>query len=154
MLPDAAQFVKEVIDLLGDSTLEDVEIEARVLEFTGDRITTRGLIDFIPEAFGYVLLAHMDRFQMESNFQAMDLSGNWIEFPMKAEPIVPAAAQVALAMYHDGPRDRFKSIAERSAVVDSASKMLNDNPDAKGIVTGPALLGIPAEIYLAHPYAT
>ena len=58
MLSDAVKHVPAVIDILGAEALTDEQVETTVLALTGDEMQSRRLIDWIPEMFAYVLMAH------------------------------------------------------------------------------------------------
>ncbi len=147
MLSDAVRYVPAVVDLLGDSDLTDDEIEQKVVRLTGDEMLARRLIDWIPEVFGYVLIGHLGRFTLDATFQAKSASGEWKSFDISSEPIVAAAGKMAVAMFHDGPRDDFQRISGRNSTLDAVNNALNANPNASGTLSGPAFVGIPASVY-------
>jgi hypothetical protein len=148
MLSDAVKYVPAVIDLLGNNSFTDDAIEEKVLARTGDAMESRRLIDWIPEVFAYALISHhLKQFELAPTFQAKSASGDWRSFNNSSEPIVSEAAKIALAMIHDGPRDHFTRVVERSSTLDAANKALNADPNFRGTLSGPAFIGIPAETY-------
>jgi hypothetical protein len=73
---------------------------------------------------------------------------------MQTEPIFQLATELAVEVYHNGPRELFKTIASRSAVITTINKALNAGGSLEGAtLSGPALIGIPAEFY-ASPRVT
>jgi hypothetical protein len=148
MLSDAVKHVPAVIDLLGDNSFSDDAIEEKVMARTGDAMESRRLIDWIPEVFAYALISHhLKQFELTPTFDAQSAGGDWLRFNFKFEPIVAEAAMIATRMLHDGPRDSFRRIAERSSTLDAANNALNANSNFRGTLSGPAFIGIPAEIY-------
>ncbi len=77
----------------------------------------------------------------------------WQSFPFKREPIFTAAALAAQAMFHNGPRRIFQTVTDRSSILGTVNKALNqsglsdDSCLAGARLGGPSFLGIPAEIY-------
>jgi len=97
-----------------------------------------------------VLVSHMDTVTLPMTFQAMNRRGIWVEFDLDVEPIFQSAIRLATQMYHDGPRHIFANIASRSAVLGVVNRALQDGESLNGaILSGPALVGIPAETYVA-----
>lgn len=141
-------FVSDVIGLLQEDTHTNDEIEAQVLEWTGDTIVARRLIDWVPEAFGFVALSHMKQLTLDTTFQAQSGSGDWLQFDFESEPVFLEARRLAMSLFHDGPKDRFWSVANRSSMVTAVNRMLSVNPAAHGRVSGPAMIGLPAAIYM------
>src|SRR5262249_12705685 len=128
------------------------EQERRVLELVEDPMMARRLIDWIPEAFGLVLAAHIGKLEFSNTFSAKNRWGNWVTIEVSREPIFAAAAKHVIAMLHSGPRDAYRTIAERSALLDAVNKALNAGDSIEGARwSGPALNGIPAEVYVPRP---
>ncbi len=141
--------VREAIDVLAKYArhLERAEIE--ILALAGDADLARRLIDWIPEAFGAVLIGHMKLgLNLPQTFTAMDAHGHWQEFPFSAEPIFVQALEAASLCYHEGPREVFVALAPAGCMVNSVDRALNAGADLAGAsLGGPAMLGIPAETY-------
>ena len=149
--------LQRTISLLGEGERRDVEIEIGVARFAADKLTVRRLVDWIPEAFGYVLLPHVADMVLPKTFSARAKDGTWHEFAFDREPIFAAAVKLGNDMYRDGPRTVFSNVAKRSSVIAVVNKALNDGASLSGAtISGPAMIGIPAEFYdvKAKPTAT
>ena len=145
-VPD--EFLQRTISLLGEGERRDVEIDIGVARFAPDKLTVRRLVDWIPEAFGYVLLPHVADLVLPSTFSAKAADGTWKEFSFDREPIFGLAVQIGTAMYQENSRGVFSGVAKRSAMVAVVNKALNGGQSLKGaVINGPALIGIPAEFY-------
>jgi hypothetical protein len=141
--------LSESIAIIGTDGITDSELEARIFVITNDSMLSRRLIDWLPEIFGLVLISHMANVTLPRTFSAKTRRGQWIELDLKLEPIFEPALVLAQQMYHDGPNKIFKCIAIRSAVVSAANRALNSGHDLDGAtLSGPALVGIPAEWYI------
>ena len=148
MLTITTEQVHRTVAILGEGDRRDTEIEIAVARFAPDRMTVHRLIDWIPEAFGIVLLPHVADVILPTTFSAQASDGTWKEFAFEREPIFAEAVRIAMEMYDGGPRSAFSHIAKRSAVIDSVNTALNAGKSLAGAkVSGPALLGIPAELY-------
>ena len=147
MLSDAVRHVQAVVDLMASGQFTDDEIEEKVLDWTGDELMSRRLIDWIPEVFGLLVVGHLDQFNLDPTFQVKSASGEWRTFDITSEPIVEEAGKIAAAMFHDAAGARFRSIASRSSLVDAANRALKTNPRIKSTLSGPAFIGIPAHVY-------
>ena len=144
----SADLVQRTISLLGEGERRDTEIEIGVARFAPDKLTARRLIDWIPEAFGYVLLPHVGDMSLPTSFSAMAKDGTWREFAFDREPIFGQAVQIATQMYRDNPRGVFSAVARRSAMLAPVNDLLNEGRSIKGMkVAGPAMAAIPAEFY-------
>ena len=148
---------QRTIALLGEGERRDTEIEIGVARFAADKLTARRLIDWIPEAFGMVLLPHVGDVVLPTTFSALAKDGTWKQFAFDREPIFGLTLPIAAEMYHDGRRAVFAQIAKRSSSIVAANKALNAGQSLDGAVLGgPAMIGIPAEFYdvKAKPAAT
>lgn len=140
--------LEKVVELIGSSSLSEDAIERQVLALVGDSELARRAIDWIPEAFALVVIGHMAKVKLPTTFSAKGRDGVWRQFPLSAEPIFAQAIRKAAETFHDGPRDLFSAIAQRSGILDSVNKALNAGQDINGAtLSGPALIGIPAETY-------
>lgn len=100
----------------------------------------------LPSIFGCVLVVHglgarpIDRFMVQS------ADGGWVAYLMGTQPIARAVTRVAVATYLHGPRDRFQSIAFRSAEVRVANELLHSGSEVRGATLEPPRLhGVLAE---------
>ena len=148
MLTVSREDIQRTISQLGEGERRDTEIEIAVRRFAPDPVTLRRLIDWIPEAFGMVLLPHVGEVVLPTTFSARAKDGTWKQFSFDREPIFGLTLPIATEMYHDGRRAIFSKIAQRSSLVVIANKALNAGKSLDGAqVGGPAMLGIPAEFY-------
>ena len=157
MLNVSTEDIQRAISQLGEGDRRDLEIEIAIGRFASDKMTVRRLIDWIPEAFGYVLLPHVGDVTLPATFSAKARDGTWKEFSFDREPIFGETVKLASAMYRDGPRTVFSNVAKRSYMVDAVNKALNAGDSLAGATMGgPKMLGIPAEFYDAgaRPAAT
>lgn len=139
----------QVVDILADpSLIEDAEDEA-IDRLVKETDTRDRLVVVVPEAFGMVLAAHVDRTMVfPKTFMAQNAAGNWIEFPMGAEPFFAAGGRIAAHVMHNGPRATMVNIANRSAVLNVLNQMLNAKAETRGAVMAPITFNaIRAELY-------
>jgi hypothetical protein len=153
MTPIPNNIVEAAIQIIGTSGIEDEAIESRVRELVSDEMTARRLIDWIPEAFGLVLISHISsKIILPTTFSAKASDGHWVTLKFEAEPIFTVALQMAQSIYQNGPGEVFKNISLRSAMTDSVNRALNSGRSLDGAsLSGPALIGIPAEVYSDTP---
>jgi hypothetical protein len=98
--------------------------------------------------FGAVVVAHLGDVNFVDTFSAQSKGGKWKNIPMKAEPIFVQGMRMAQDAYHDGWSEAHQRIASRSSIMNSASQILDSGGSMDGVTTsGPALIGIPAEVY-------
>lgn len=146
----AEDIIEKAVALLGAEDLDDEAIETRMKALTnGDAMESRRLIDWIPEAFGLSMAAELaPRAILPRTFQARDKKGNWIDFDLGREPVYVSAAAIARRLRRDGPEDVFSNIAARSSVMSAVlSAHASGAPLDGAAIGGPALAGIPAEVY-------
>jgi len=152
MLAVSKEQLEKVAGLMGAENADDEQLESLVVTFVGEPMLAKRLISWLPEAFGMVLISHMDSVILPKTFSAKSERGNWVELDLNAEPIFQPAVQLATHMYHNGPESTFSNIATRSAVVAAVNRALNEVRSLHGAtLSGPALINIPAEIYLSKP---
>lgn len=152
MLTVSDEQLEKIAMLVGAESADDEQLEFRVVTLVQDPMLAKRLISWLPEAFGIVLIPHIDSVILPKTFRAKNKRGEWVEIDLDAEPIFRPAVQLATHMYHNGPRSIFSNIATRSAIVDAVNRALNEVGSIQGAtLSGPALVGIPAEIYLSEP---
>ncbi len=152
MLNVSDEDIQRTISQLGEGDRRDTEIEIAVRRFAPDPLTLRRLVGWIPEAFGYVLLPHVGDVTLPTTFQARAKDGTWKEFPFDREPIFARTVAIATAMYEQNSRGVFSAVARRSSMVGAVNKALNDGASLDGArLSGPAMMGVPAEFYEAKP---
>jgi hypothetical protein len=148
MTPVPPDILEEAIAILGSEQITNEGIESKVAALVSDSMTARRLIDWIPEAFGIVLVSHMAKVVLPTKFSAKSSNGRWEDFKFEREPIFTSSIIAAQHIYHNGPRYLFQNIAVRSSTFKCANQLLNAGESLEGAaVGGPALIGIPAEVY-------
>src|ERR1700760_1442149 len=148
MLNVPLESLQRTIPLLGEGERRDMEIEIAVTRFAPDKLAMRRLIDWIPEAFGIVLLPHVADLVLPTTFTARAKDGTWKAFAFDREPIFAQAVTLATEMYRDNPRGLFSHVARRSTMVGVVNQALDAGQSLTGAtIAGPAMNGIPAEFY-------
>ncbi|SFL32033.1 hypothetical protein [Lysobacter sp. cf310] len=144
----AESVLKQAIDIIGQEGISEDEIERQIAALIDEPMLARRVIDWLPEVFGLVLVSHMDQVELPTRFSARDQRGRWHRFEFEIEPVFKSGLVLAVEMYHAGPRRGFGALALRSSVVAAASQALRENGTLEGAeLAGPALAGIPAELY-------
>jgi hypothetical protein len=138
--------LEQIAALVADRSLSQAERESRALAVAGSPELARRALDWLPEAFGLVAIRHMEGLELPTTFSAKSLDGTWQQFPLSAEPLFAQMVRLALS-----GTDLFKPIAEQSSCINAVDNALNAGRDLKGAkISGPALVGVPAEIYLGQ----
>ena len=150
MLTVPTNTIHKAIAALGVESTSDDEIDSDIAAFAEDKMVARRLIDWIPEAFGIVLASHIGKINLPTTFSARSRGGKWKTFEFKVEPIFAESLLIATDMYHLGDRSTFGNVAKRSSMIEVVNKALNAGESLDGAtLSGPALIGIPAEVYEA-----
>ena len=148
MTPVEPAILESAIEIIGEEGISDDDIEARVLELTADSMLARRLIDWLPEILGAVVVAHMGKVNFVDTFSAKTKNGKWKSIPMQAEPIFVEGIMLAQEAWHQDWSKAHERVAFRSAIMRSAGQVIDSGQSLDGVTTsGPALIGIPAEIY-------
>lgn len=152
-LEPSEQQIRQTIAVMGRDGISDADLETEVGALLGESMLARRMLDWLPEIFGMVLVAHMeDDITLPKTFSAQNWRGDWVEMEFDVEPLFQPTLCIAMEMYHSGPREAFGNIAMRSAAVSAVSRALEQNQSLDGAsLSGPALIGVPAEIYLPRP---
>ncbi|MCA9116669.1 MAG: hypothetical protein KDA79_16425 [Planctomycetaceae bacterium] len=144
-----AETISQAIEILGTNGTDEDQIWDRLCRLVEDPISVGRLFVWPPEAFGYVLISHSWEIGLPETFSACSANGKWHEFELKCEPVFVESVQIATQIYHNGPREVYSKMAQRSALLNSMNNTMEaDSPVEGGQLNGPALAGIPAEIYL------
>jgi hypothetical protein len=114
MRPISQETISAAVNVLGADDISEDQIEARIAELVSDPMEARRLVDWIPEAFGMVLVSHLGKPVLPNTFSAKDVQGEWKSFPFTCEPIFVAALAIAQTTFHDGSGALFQNIAMRS----------------------------------------
>jgi hypothetical protein len=148
MTPIEPAILEAAIEIIGKEGITDEEIEERVLALAKDAILARRLIDWLPEILGAVAVGHMGKVNFVDTFSAKTKQGKWKSIPMKTEPIFVQGSQLAQDAWLRDWTGVHERVAFRSAIMRSAGQVLDSGQSLDGVTTsGPALIGIPAEIY-------
>jgi hypothetical protein len=148
MNPIEPAILEAAIEIIGKEGVSDEQIEERVLALAKDAMLARRLIDWLPEILGAVAVGHMGKVNFVDTFSAKNKQGKWKSIPMKAEPIFVEGIKLAQAAWHQGWTKAHERVAFRSAIMKSVGNLLDSGQSLDGATTsGPALIGIPAEIY-------
>ena len=148
MTPIEPALLEAAIEIIGEEDISDEEIEERVLALTKDAMLARRLINWLPEIFGSIAVGHMGKVTFVDTFFAKTKQGKWKSIPMKAEPIFVQGIKLAQDVWHRDWTGVHERVAFRSAIMRSAGQVLDSGQSLDGVTTsGPALIGIPAEIY-------
>ena len=123
---------------VNDQTIDDLN------DLTKDKMLTRRLIAWIPEALGHYYLGGLGLDPIPASFSAGNARGKWIDFPVDAEPLYRQIVQIAPEL-----SDATVILISRQSSAYAAVKSLTDGggevSDAQ--LTGAALVSIPAAIY-------
>ena len=148
MTPITPETLQEAIAILAIDGISDEEIESKVGGLVSEPMTARRLIDWIPEAFAMAFITHIAKVQLPSHFTARNVKGRWQKIALIKEPIFTASLQIARQMCHNGPLEILKNVASRGCHMDAVNQCLSAGGSLDGAVLGgPALHGIPAEVY-------
>lgn len=149
MTPISEDTIRSAISIIGTQGIEDDQIERDVRALVDDDMSARRLIDWIPEAFGIVLVSYIsNKIVLPKTFSAKSAAGKWVEIPFEKEPIFAEALKMAQTIYHEGPKDIFQNVSFRSSMTNTVDNALNSGASLDGAyLSGPALIGIPAEVY-------
>ncbi len=108
----------------------------------------RRLIDWLPEILGAVAVGHMGKVNFVDTFSAKTKQGKWKSIPVKAEPMFVEGIKLAQDVWHRDCTSVYERFAFRSAIMKSVANLLDAGQSLDGVTTsGPALTGIPDEIY-------
>ena len=139
--------LEQIAALVADGSLAGAELQARAEAIAGSTPLARRALEWLPEAFGLVAVSHIEELHVPTTFSARRTDGTWELFPFSAEPLFAASVRLALAAVHQA-HPSFKAIAEQSSAIAAVDNALNAGQDLKGAtLSGPALVGIPAETY-------
>ena len=148
MTPVTHETLQEAVAILAIDGISDEEIESKVGGLVSEPMVAKRLIHWIPEAFAMAFISHIAKVQLPSTFIARNVKGRWQTFALIKEPIFTSSLQIARQMCHDGPLETLKNVASRGCHMDAVNQCLSAGGSLDGAVLGgPALLGVPAEVY-------
>lgn len=138
----------ELARILTLDNLSQQERSQRMLDCAGDSLLVKRAADWLPEAFGWVLLSHMPDVRVPTTFRVRDSDGRWHEHEFSKEPMFRDAVLLASKMAHSGSGGLFEKLALRSSMLSAVNSALNEGADIEGAaISGPAFVNLPAEIY-------
>ena len=137
------------VAVIAASSSTPEEYEAAAFSLIGNSELTRRALDWLPEAFGIVLVSHMELgITLPQSFMARNHAGVWLEFPLDSDPIFADSLKLATTVFHNGPRDVFSALATASSIVDTVNQTLNSGGSLAGAVFQPIRMhGLSAEAY-------
>lgn len=113
------------------------DLALRLVAALGDRDLADRMLEFLPLAFGRVVLARLGVTVPDSFIRAVDDENFSDACPLDAEPLwLPAKAFAARASTWMANQD-FLAIARRSAEFDAVNNACNKGSDPKNLVGGP-----------------
>ena len=145
--------IYQAAQILGahEATADNDAAEEKIGALVRDAVTVRRLADVIPEAFGLVLASHIpgaENITLPETFRAQDDSGDWVEFPLRREPVFVVALDIARHTFHNGPRALMKNLADQSSLLSAISQALDTGESLDGTTLGPpSFFGLPAALY-------
>jgi hypothetical protein len=79
---------------------------------------------------------------------ARNVAGEWVEFPLSADPVFSESVVLASAYFHGGEREVFGGLALRSSIYSVVNQALDQGVDIKGAALLPIQMhGLSAESY-------
>jgi hypothetical protein len=150
MQPNEAAVI--VVNTIAErSAISELELVA-VLESRGfSHVEAEKLCAFVPSAFAWALLERMGVQSFPSYYTAVDKTGREIQLPLDREPYFTAALQLASETIKNGwspilTREKFERVANRSAEMGAANKLLHSGGSLAGAELLPLrVFRIPAE---------
>jgi len=145
--PDPLSLVLRAVAIYEANPRFDESAVAEALMSEGTERTAALLAALLlPSIFGCVLVVHGLGAQPIDRFMVQSADGDWVAYLMGRQPIARAVTRVAVATYVHGPRERFQSIAYRSAEVKVANELLHSGAEIEGATLEPPRLhGVVAE---------
>lgn len=142
--------LREIARLMISTTAMSDQTWSKIVSVAGgDKSLAKRAMEWLPEAFGYVLLSHIPQVQLPNSFHVRSADGQWHEIDFSAEPIAKEAIELAMEVFHSGQREFFERLAAGSALVTTMNSALNSGADISGAqMTGPVFVNLPAEEYL------
>lgn len=136
--------VQRAISIMASRPEIDDAMIAELRTVAGDDMLARRLIAWIPEALGHVYLARRGLDPVPATFGVRDALGNPRELPVDAEPLYRQITRMAT----DLPALHVENLAHRSSAFSAVDALISDGGDiSDAVLSGPALISIPAEIY-------
>jgi len=143
--------LRRIALILADRNASQQEIAERVAELVPDKATAQRAKDWLPEAFGWLLISDMPDAVPPRSFHVRTEAGVWKELPMQAEPLFDACLRLADQMIRDGLKEEFGVLACGSSIVNALDNLLNAGAELRGtVISGPAFIALRYEMYEEH----
>jgi hypothetical protein len=98
-----------------------------------------------------VMASHVGDIVLPTPFRAANHRGEWLRIDLDAGPIFKDSLGLGMAMHHSEQRPVFANVALRGSVMAAVDPALASGAPLKdSTLSGPALVGIRAEGYLAR----
>ena len=139
---------------MGCRSLSEDELESEAFAMLGNQMLARRVLDFVPEAFGAMLIGHIPGMitRLPRTFSVCAADGEWRELPLSEEPVFAQAVQLAMRLAHHGDSEVFEVVSKRSSLFNLVNKSLSAGKEPKDVgMPALAFMGIPAELYEAAP---
>ena len=146
--------LEKVVNLMGSASLSEDELRNEAFALLGDQMLARRVLNFVPEAFGAMLIGHIPGMitRLPRTFSVCAADGKWHELPFPEEPVFAQAVQLAKRLAHQGDGEVFETVSKRSSLFSLVNKSLGAGKEPEDIgMPALAFVGIPAEIYLPVP---
>ena len=125
---------------LGNRAATESELVEKIDGTIHDRDLAERLIEFLPLAFGRVLLTKWGVTLPGYFVRMLDNGGFTPECPLDAEPLWKPAVAFARKAQTAMSKEEFYAIAARSAEVDAATKAMQAGSDPKNLVGATPIL--------------
>lgn len=96
------------------------------------RVVAERLIALVPLAFGRVLISHMAKVEFPTTVVLEARDGSQRSCDLSKDRLFASALEIAVVMYHDGPRHLFQAAAIASAELSAVNQALNAGSKLEG----------------------
>jgi hypothetical protein len=124
---------------LTEHDASEAELVEKIYAAIGDRDIAERLIEFVPLAFGRVILGKMGVVLPDYFIRMLDHDKFSEQCPLAAEPIWKPALAFAKEAEARMSKQKFWLVAYRSAEVDAATKAIQGGSDPKNLVGSPPI---------------
>ena len=140
------EVLRTIANLMASESQSDAKTKQLISELVGKESLATRVTEWLPEAFGYVLISRMPGVTMPTTFHARDAGGVWHELPFSVEPLVSVALELGVEAIGSGKGEVVGKISLRSSIVAAVNSALNAGVSVAGSkISGPAFVKIPAE---------
>lgn len=143
------QALRKIVEVMALEDYPNAKTEQLISSLAGEQDLAKRITEWLPEAFGHVLVSRISGVVLPITFHVKDVNGIWHELPFSAEPLVREAIELGIEAIDSGLGDVVAKISLRSSIVAAVNSALNSGADIFGAkISGPAFVNLPAEIYL------